>query len=332
MQINELVSFCNQERLFDIRPETSSHDIALKLQHHNVGALLVTSSDREMLGVVSERDLVRAYASKRSDFETMTAANLMTRNIVSCCVTDDVVDTMAMLNERNIRHVPVLEDGRAVAMLSIRDFEHACKVLQQQAMTDSLTGLPNRRAFELALQSEHELHQRFKAPFAIALLDVDQLTQISQTHGHIVGEQILACLAKLIQSMLRSFDHIAIVGAEEFVILLPHTDANAAEEACKRIVSSVANERILTSAGMISVTISAGVSTLRPTDASGLITLRRANDYLVEAKNAGRNRAVTEKPDQRQPDQEGSWPASLRLSPQTIHLPEDGGCSEQAQP
>ncbi|MEL6963538.1 MAG: GGDEF domain-containing protein [Pseudomonadota bacterium] len=312
MDIQDLLQFCNQERLFDIRPDASSHEVAAKLKLHNVGALLVTDVNREMLGVVSERDLTRAFAEEGATLSHRIAEDLMTREIISCSVTDDVVETMTRLNELNIRHIPVLEGGRAVAMLSIRDFEHACKELQEQATTDGLTGLSNRRAFEAKLHSEHQLHRRFKAPLSVAMFDVDHFKKINDTFGHSVGDQVLVELAWMLKSDLRSFDHVARVGGEEFAILFPHTDLTDAATACERIVQFIESETISTNAGGIPVTISAGLSILQPKDGAGSDVLRRADELLYQAKAAGRNCVKVELIAGPAVSTIGLWPASLR--------------------
>ena len=123
MNTLELLSHCKQEILYDICPQASSQELAKKLQSCNVGALLVTDGDRNLLGVISERDLARAIAEHSVAVIDQTVEALMTRSVISCSVHDDAVDTMARLNDLNIRHFPVLDGGRAIAMSSIRDFE-----------------------------------------------------------------------------------------------------------------------------------------------------------------------------------------------------------------
>ena len=289
MDILELLAHCNQEALFDICPQASSHELASKLTACNVGALLVTDEDRNLLGVVSERDLARAFAAHGVSVIDLTAEALMTRNVISCSVHDDAVETMARLNDLNIRHMPVLDGGRAIAMLSIRDFEYAFQTLQEQALTDALTGLSNKRAFEENLRSEFELHQRFEAPLSIAMFDVDHFKRCNDTYGHSVGDQLLSGLADVLRRDREADGHVARVGGEEFAILFPHTHVLDAAQEAECIIANVGNAEIPTSAGNIAITISGGVSMLRQPDFAGADVLRRADALLYEAKEAGRN-------------------------------------------
>lgn len=289
MKIQELLGFCSQELLFDIRPSASSQELATKLRECNVGALLVTNEDRTLKGVVSERDVTRAFAEHGLKVTEQTAETLMTEEVISCCLEDDVVETMTRINNLNIRHIPVLDRGRAIAMLSIRDFEYAFKSLQKQALTDSLTGLSNRRAFEENLHSEFELHRRFEAPLSIAIFDVDHFKRCNDTYGHSVGDQLLSGLARVMQRERKTTEVVARVGGEEFAILFPRTRALDAARMAEHVVSQVGLAQISTSVGKIPVTISGGLSVMRQWDKTPSDVLQRADALLYKAKDAGRN-------------------------------------------
>ena len=141
MTIQELLGLFNQEAIFCIRPHVSSRELARELKACSVGALLVTDESRNLLGVVSERDLARAFADHGTSVIDHTADALMTRDVISCSVHDDAVETMARLNDLRVRHIPVLDAGQAIAMLSIRDFEYAFKAFQEHPSTPAL-GMP----------------------------------------------------------------------------------------------------------------------------------------------------------------------------------------------
>ena len=289
MDIQGLLGLCEQETLFDIRPQASSRELAAELKKCNVGALLVTDESRNLLGVVSERDLARAFANHGTSVIDQTAEALMTRDVISCSVHDDAVETMARLNDLKIRHIPVLDDGRAIAMLSIRDFEYALKSLQEQALTDALTGLSNRRAFEEILCSEFDLHRRFDAPLSIAMFDVDHFKRCNDTYGHSVGDQLLSGVAQIMQGDREADAFIARFGGEEFAVLFPETHILDATQEAERIIASVGDADIPTSAGKVRITISGGVSMLQQPDRAGSDVVRRADALLYEAKGAGRN-------------------------------------------
>lgn len=314
MKIRELLRFCHQGHLFDIPPSATSRDVAETLKDRNVGALLVISDDREVLGIVSERDLARAFAEDGEAMTKKSVVDLMTRDIEVCAMDDDVVETMGRLNRLNIRHMPVVEDGRALAMLSIRDFEHACAVLQDQAKTDALTGLANRRVFEDSLDTEFRLHQRFTAPMSIAVFDIDHFKSVNDTYGHAVGDQILRAVALTLRNTVRSFDVVARIGGEEFSILFPHTPLSDAVTAAKRVVAEIEATKFDTDAGVVPITISGGLSMIQGRDGAGSDIMRRADSLLYKAKDDGRNRLVVD--EERGSDAlfTGAWPASVRVA------------------
>ena len=313
MKIKELLSLCKQNAIFNIRPETPVQDVAKQLRQHNVGALLVTDANGAMRGVISERDLVRAFAEDTT-ISGLAARDLMTEKVISCSVDDDAIETMARLNELNIRHVPVLDEGQAAAMLSIRDFEHACKAMQSQATTDGLTGLTNRRAFDEKLHDEFALHQRFSAPMSIAFFDLDRFKSVNDTFGHAVGDEVLNGISRILEREIRSFDCLARVGGEEFAILFPHTRIEDATNAVQRIVETVAATPIPTTAGSLQVTISAGLSRSTVADTDGSEILLRADKLMYQAKDAGRNCMKDDSDEDMAVLQSGSWPAVIRVT------------------
>jgi CBS domain-containing protein len=107
------------------RPDDAVAVVAKLLTHHRIGALPVCDSSGALVGVISERDLVRGLALKGDDLLAMPAKELMTRDVATCQPTDTVKDVMATMSRRHIRHLPVMEKGRLKDMLSQRDVMEA---------------------------------------------------------------------------------------------------------------------------------------------------------------------------------------------------------------
>ena len=162
------------------------------------------------------------------------------------------------------------------------------------AVTDSLTGLNNRRFLEAHFE---ELTSRMSAssiPISIMLLDLDRFKAVNDTHGHGVGDVLLKQVADRIQSLIRSPDTAVRLGGEEFVVLMPNTPEAAAIAATERLCAKLGGEPYDVSNGVepLSMTVSIGVATVEA-GALGLEDLlSKVDAALYKAKSAGRNRFV----------------------------------------
>ncbi len=153
------------------------------------------------------------------------------------------------------------------------------------AHTDLLTGMPNRRRLD---QSFGELMANCDQ-LCLALLDIDHFKQINDTHGHLVGDQVLRCLATVIHQSSNNGIQAARFGGEEFALLLPETSVESACEIINDLLTQIADSPLDIEDTRLRVTASAGVSEVGPGD-SLEDTLRRTDAALYDAKRLGRNR------------------------------------------
>lgn len=297
MNIFTLMRSCARDDVICIGPDATCIETAQKLKDSNIGALLVIERDGTVAGMVSERDIVRTYAELGTNFERKTVGDLMTRDVIVCTGDDDVLDVLEILHRKHIRHIPVVQDGKATAMLSIRDFEYACKELQLQAFTDPLTGLPNRRAFFETFSKELARHDRFGVPLSVALADIDHFKSVNDQYGHAAGDEVLGKFAHILTREFRSFDGIGRIGGEEFALLFPHTRLAEASRACKRIMDTIASTPILTESGEITVSVSIGLTEVGSGEDNLDLILKRADELLYSAKTSGRNCLRIDAPD-----------------------------------
>src|SRR5260370_10365350 len=145
----------------------------------------------------------------------------------------------------------------AVATLAlaaeVTEHKHADDHIRQLAVTDPLTGLANYRRLLDAVDSEIKRYGRSGRPFAVLLLDLDGLKKINDTHGHLVGSRALCRVANILQIHCREIDTAARYGGDEFVLVLPETDSEAArrvaERICERVRSDDEEPSISASAG-----------------------------------------------------------------------------------
>jgi two-component system cell cycle response regulator len=165
--------------------------------------------------------------------------------------------------------------------------------LRNMALTDALTGLGNRRAFDEALPLEIARARRQGGPLALAMVDLDHFKAVNDGLGHTAGDAVLAAFAARLRSITREADCLFRYGGEEFALLVGG-DLAAALVAAERMVRAVREEPFSTRAGVVGVTCSAGVSVLAPDDGgTGAGLVARADAALYAAKRTGRDRVVS---------------------------------------
>jgi diguanylate cyclase (GGDEF)-like protein len=158
--------------------------------------------------------------------------------------------------------------------------------LQMLALTDGLTGLLNRRAFDEALQRELIYAQRHKRATALVLIDLDFFKRINDAHGHSAGDEVIRRVSATLRVGLRGSDAIARFGGEEFIMMLRDADLSQALMVAERVREQVDSLRDLP--GSVHVTASVGVAVSSPADTSESL-LRKTDEALYCSKRSGRN-------------------------------------------
>lgn len=161
--------------------------------------------------------------------------------------------------------------------------------LASMANTDALTGLPNRRFACEELDSRINLVARNGGELCVALADIDRFKQLNDSFGHAAGDQAIRQVAATFAGGLRNYDLCARWGGEEFLILLPMTSVVAAEALLERVRREIASLSFEHRGSQRSLSVSIGVTQLKGQESASDI-LRRADEALYLAKNAGRNR------------------------------------------
>jgi len=170
-----------------------------------------------------------------------------------------------------------------------RELEEANNRLRKLAVTDELTGLRNRRAFEERLVMEFSMARRRQRDLSVLLLDVDDFKMVNDRWGHAAGDEVLRRLAAILQTTVRLPDLPARYGGEEFVVLLPESGQESALGLARRVMERVANERWENAP----LTISIGMAALNDSMTDGFQLVERADGALYAAKRAGKNRVVS---------------------------------------
>ena len=211
-------------------------------------------------------------------------------NITGCIVAHSTIDK---LTNDEINYISELTKQSSITIERANVYSEILK----NATMDALTGLNNRRQFEVRLKEEYSSANRQNTPLCAIMIDIDFFKKFNDTYGHAIGDTVLRTTANVIKEQLREYDIPSRYGGEEFCILLPQTNIDEAKIVAERLRASVENKKIEIQTNKneqikhISVTISVGLAQLDIKDMADDLYMK-ADRALYEAKEQGRNRVV----------------------------------------
>jgi diguanylate cyclase (GGDEF)-like protein len=164
----------------------------------------------------------------------------------------------------------------------------------RESITDDLTGLPNRRAFDDALANEIERSKRYGTGVGLVILDLDNFKAVNDTYGHQQGDIVLREVARVLRETSREIDHPARYGGEELAVVVPGTDLDGTFNFAERMRERIGDLRIprMDGSGPITITTSCGVAAVPPVAADEGLLVAAADAALYEAKRSGKNKSV----------------------------------------
>ncbi len=181
------------------------------------------------------------------------------------------------------------ESRRVVTAAQSQLLEHNQR-LEELTVTDTLTGLANRRSLSAKMALHLERYLRNGRPFSVLMLDLDHFKMVNDRYGHLVGDEVLRQFAVCLTRSIRAVDFVARYGGEEFTIILFETGHADSWELAERIRTRVRKMRLAAQSGtVLGVTVSIGIAEVRDTDIAPEHLLQRADAALYQAKRAGRN-------------------------------------------
>lgn len=183
----------------------------------------------------------------------------------------------------------VMQEKLAAVEANSEQMKERIREERARALTDLLTQLPNREAWQERLAFEYSRWQRYRHPVTIAVLDIDLFKRVNDSYGHKAGDRVLQMVAREFQTRLRATDFISRFGGEEFVLLLPETSAEDARSVLDALRENVAALPFHFRGEPVTITFSAGIATLEDGDTEDTL-FDRADKALYAAKDAGRNR------------------------------------------
>lgn len=205
--------------------------------------------------------------------------------IIGCIVAHSTIDKLL---EEEIGYISELAKQAAITVERANTYSE----MLQNATMDALTGLNNRRQFEVRLSEQYSVANRQNTPLCAIMTDIDFFKKFNDTYGHAVGDLVLKNTAAVIKNELREYDIASRYGGEEFCILLPQTNLEEAKIVAERLRSAVENMELEIKKGKtIHVTISVGLAELDIKDMAEDLYMK-ADRALYEAKESGRNRVV----------------------------------------
>ncbi|SLN28510.1 diguanylate cyclase [Pseudooctadecabacter jejudonensis] len=293
MNIDTFMAGRTDADVLSILPTAPLSQVAETLTSHGIGALVVLDDFGNLVGIVSERDLIPVFARADAMAFDDPVSSIMTKNVVTCTVEDEVGYVLRLMTTNNIRHIPVKRGGVLRGMISIRELSRAYDMLMHQANTDPLTELSNRRPFLKNLKTEFARARRTQRPLSVAMIDLDHFKQVNDTYGHAAGDAVLRAVSDALILEFRSIDLVGRLGGEEFAVIFPETDLSGAFTACERLRDVVASTPVEVDDLLINVTASIGIATLQEESENGMALLEEADARLLAAKSAGRNRVLS---------------------------------------
>lgn len=190
------------------------------------------------------------------------------------------------LNRMTRRLQTANQEMEATVRERTAELQEANFKLGQLAQRDPLTGLLNRRGLDAVFKSALAVAHRSGRPLAVAMVDIDHFKRINDQHGHDVGDAVLVALARLIKKRVRQADVVARFGGEEFVVVLPDTNLDGAEQLAQLLVEAVASHE-QPPYGRVTISVGVAEASGEATDLTEL--LQRADAAMYRAKHLGRN-------------------------------------------
>ncbi|MAU94529.1 MAG: GGDEF domain-containing protein [Fulvimarina sp.] len=181
------------------------------------------------------------------------------------------------------------EQGKLQSLAGL--LKERSKKLETAALTDALTGMHNRRFFDVALTQYVAEFARIQRPIGLVLIDLDHFKQINDTHGHDVGDAVLRAVALCLFEFTRYHDVVARIGGEEFAIIAPNLDETELHRFAEKLRHQLSRLTIDVEGATIAITASMGIASARPGDGAAAI-MKRADVNLYHAKQSGRNRVA----------------------------------------
>jgi diguanylate cyclase (GGDEF)-like protein len=198
---------------------------------------------------------------------------------------------MSYLGDMTAQLAPMVLVAYITTLFSA-DIHYGLNKARAASETDELTGIYNMRGFGAIVDREFQQSERYSRPFALMMIDCDNLKEVNDKYGHEGGNKLLRHLVQTVQAKLRNTDVIARYGGDEFVVLLPETNGKGGLELSERIRAAVAASQFEIQDAAVTSTVSVGITSYPDDGGSVVALLEKADKAMYRAKTGGKNRAV----------------------------------------
>ncbi len=257
-----------------------------------IGAVPLSVGRSPTSELVFEEECVSRHHCRVEPSTSRSGSQPDTWHIVDLGSTNGTLVNDTPVERQALQHGDQIQIGRNICKFlvsgSIESAYH--DEIHRLVTTDGLTGLPNRRAFEEALQREFSRATRYTRPMAILMIDIDHFKRVNDTLGHLAGDAALRQIGALLRTNLRRDDLAARLGGEEFAVLLPEIDRAGATLTAEKLRRLIESRPVVFDTQRWPLTVSIGIASRAVTDTEAIEVVRRADDMLYVAKREGRNR------------------------------------------
>lgn len=286
------VSYVMSKKVATVSSRTSLVTVGRMMSQKKISCVIVQEKD-EVLGIISERDIVRRLAENGGELAGTVAKQAMTSPVHTLYADTTLDRAMALMTEKGFRRFPILNrKEKLVGIVTqsdvlkafVGEMEIAHEKMKDLAIRDYLTGMFNRRLFMTTLEKEFYRSKRYKTPMSIIMIDIDDFKEVNDKHGHQYGDRILQTVGEIIRRQTRDADIAARYGGEEFIVLTHGSDADHTSRLAERLRGAISES---------GVTVSCGVAHY-PNEKSRFPDdlIRLSDQALYQAKKKGKNQII----------------------------------------
>ena len=243
---------------------------------------------------ITQHIYIIMLTGRESDEEMVEALESGADDFINKPFTPSVLTARIASGERIIRYQQMIYRDREVIQKYAARLASANRKLQTMAMTDALTGLPNRRSALARLKDVVAEANRHDEPLSCIMIDIDHFKYINDSHGHDIGDSVLKKISDLFSSNARSYDMVSRIGGEEFLVICARSTLEESRHLAERLRVAVEKMKIIENEEMITTTISLGVGVWHEAMRDGEAMIKSADRALYKAKQLGRNRVEVE--------------------------------------
>jgi len=209
-------------------------------------------------------------------------------------IVEKIIESTKSLKERSEAMNEKLENSKR----EVEGLRQHLVEVTEEAQRDFLTGVFNRKAFDKMMDRLTRLAEEQEAPLCLLMIDIDHFKRFNDEHGHLIGDEVLKTVARILTDTLKGRDIVARFGGEEFAVMLPSTPLEGAMVVAEHLRAAIASKELKrrdTGEIIGQITVSIGVSSYRPEKDTLPTLIRRADEALYASKKSGRNCVSREK-------------------------------------